>query len=47
MTKLLDAEPYVLTPQERDEIDAAWTEVERGELASADEVTAMFKRFGL
>ena len=47
MTKLLDAEPYVLTPQERDEIDAALAEVERGELASEEEVAALFKRFGV
>lgn len=42
-----DAEPYRLTPEERAEIDSALDEVERGELASQDEVTALFKRFGL
>jgi hypothetical protein len=42
-----DAEPYRLTPEERAEIDSALGEVERGELASQDEVTALFKRFGL
>jgi predicted transcriptional regulator len=42
-----DAEPYKLTPQERDEIDAALAEAERGELASDDEVAALFKRFGV
>jgi hypothetical protein len=42
-----DAEPYKLTPEERAEIDTALSEVERGELASPDEVTALFKRFGL
>ncbi len=42
-----DAEPYKLTPQERDEIDAALAEADRGELASDDEVAALFKRFGV
>jgi hypothetical protein len=41
-----DAEPYTLTPEERAEIDAALAEVERGELASDEEVAAMFQRFG-
>jgi predicted transcriptional regulator len=40
-----DAEPYKLT--QRDEIDAALAEVERGELASEEEVAAVFKRFGV
>jgi predicted transcriptional regulator len=47
MTKLLDAEPYKLTPRERDEIDAALAEVERGELASEEEVTALVKRWSI
>ena len=42
-----DAEPYKLTPHERDEIDAALAEVERGELASEEEVAVVFKRFGV
>ena len=42
-----DAEPYRLTPQERDEIDAALAEVERGELVSAEDVAALFRRFGV
>jgi hypothetical protein len=41
-----DAEPYRLTAEERAEIDAALSEVERGEVASPQEVTAVFKRFG-
>jgi hypothetical protein len=41
-----DAEPYRLTPQERDEIDAALAEVERGELASEEDVAAMDTRRG-
>jgi hypothetical protein len=42
-----DAEPYRLTPEERTEIDTALREVEHGELASDEEVTAVFDRFGL
>jgi hypothetical protein len=42
-----DAEPYKLTPEERAEIDAALKEAERGELASEEEVAALFQRFGL
>ena len=42
-----DAKPYKLTPHERDEIDAALAEVERGEIASEEEVAAVFKRFGV
>jgi hypothetical protein len=42
-----DAEPYRLTPHERDEIDAALKEAERGELASDEDVAALFKRFGV
>lgn len=45
MTKLLDADPYKLTQHERHEIEAALSEVERGELASEEEVAALFKRF--
>jgi hypothetical protein len=41
-----DAEPYKLTPHERAEIDAALDEAERGELASDEEVAALFQRFG-
>jgi hypothetical protein len=42
-----DAEPYKLTPRERAEIDAALDEAERGELASDEDVAAVFQRFGL
>jgi hypothetical protein len=42
-----DAEPYRLTLEERTEIDTALREVEHGELASDEEVTAVFDRFGL
>ena len=42
-----DAEPYKLTVEERAEIDAALDEAERGELASDEDVTAVFKRFGV
>jgi hypothetical protein len=41
-----DAEPYKLTPHERAEIDAGLDEAERGELASDEEVAALFQRFG-
>jgi hypothetical protein len=42
-----DAAPYRLTPEERAEIDAALGEVERGELASEEDVAALFQRFGI
>jgi hypothetical protein len=42
-----DAEPYKLTPGERAEIDAALKETERGELASEEDVAALFQRFGI
>jgi hypothetical protein len=42
-----DAEPYRLTPEERDEIDAALAEAARGEVASEAGVAALFKRFGV
>jgi len=42
-----DAEPYKLTSEERAEIDAALEEVERGELASEEDVAALFQRFGI
>ena len=42
-----DATPYQLTAEERAEIEAAMNEVERGEIASPEEVAAVFKHFGL
>ena len=42
-----DAEPYRLTAEERAEIDTALEEAERGELASDEEVAAVFQRFGI
>ncbi len=42
-----DYKPYHLTPFERAEVDAALKEVERGELASEQEVAGLIKRFGI
>jgi hypothetical protein len=38
---------YVLTPEEEADIDEAEREVARGELATAEEVRAMWAKYGL
>jgi predicted transcriptional regulator len=38
-------EPYELTEEERADIEAALEEVERGDLATDDEVQAVFNRY--
>ena len=43
----LATKPYELTEDERADVEEALAEAERGELASDDEVTAMYKRHGL
>lgn len=42
-----DGEVYELTPEERADIDKALAEVERGELATDEEVRAMWAKYGL
>lgn len=38
-------EPYVLSPEEEADLDAAEAEIERGDFASEDDIKAIFKRF--
>ena len=42
-----DLSPYQLTREERKEIETSLEEVKRGEIASDEEVAAMWQRFGL
>jgi predicted transcriptional regulator len=42
-----DLHPYQLTAEEREGIEEALAQAERGEFASDEEVAAMWKRFGL
>jgi hypothetical protein len=42
-----DGEAYELTPEEKADIDQALAEVERGELATDEEVRAMWAKYGL
>lgn len=39
--------PYVLTPEERADIDASLAEAERGEFATDEEVRAVWAKHGL
>ena len=41
----LGAQPYRLSPEERTEIEAALAEFSRGEVASDEEVEALFARY--
>jgi predicted transcriptional regulator len=40
-----DTAPYVLSDEERREIEAALDEIARGEVASDEEVAAVFARY--
>jgi predicted transcriptional regulator len=42
-----DLAPYVLTDEERKAVEEGLAEIERGEIASDEEVAAMWSRFGL
>ena len=42
-----DLHPYQLTVEERAGIDEALAQLDRGEIASDEDVAAMWKRFGL
>ncbi len=46
-TAALDLQPYKLTAEERTAVEEGLAQAERGEFASNEEVTAMWKRFGL
>ena len=39
--------PYVLTPEEKADIDASLAEAERGEFATDEEVRAIWAKHGL
>jgi hypothetical protein len=39
--------PYILTPEERADIDASMAEADRGEFAKDEEVRAMWAKHGL
>jgi hypothetical protein len=43
----LETSPYVLSDEERADIEEALAETERGEFATDAEVAAMFRRHGL
>lgn len=46
-TAALDLQPYQLTEGERNEVEASLIEVERGAIATDEEVTAVWQRFGI
>ena len=42
-----DLSPYQLTDEQREQVEQAMAQADRGEFASDAEVAAMWKRFGL
>ena len=42
-----EQEPYVLTPEERAAVEEGLAEIERGELATDEDVAAVYARYGL
>jgi len=42
-----EQEPYVLTPEERAAVEEGLAEIERGELATDEDVATMYARYGL
>jgi hypothetical protein len=42
----IEQPPYILTPEEKADIDASMTEAERGEFATDDEIRAIWAKHG-